>query len=192
MNHSGEFGSLSDEQLASECAKRPPNEEAWKVFWRRFYPLVYRTVLRSLDPFYDQAIHSGVDDIVQLVFLRIFQSLPKFDRKKSPLSAYLRMMAKHTVIDQLRRSKGKETASLEGFEELKASVKADAIPVEVLWETVLAHVSNLEPRKREIIRAYFRGEKTDAICDRYGIKSNHLSTIIYRFKQDLKSSLFKK
>src|SRR2546430_1422971 len=147
MKHSSELGRVSDDELASECAKRPPNEEAWKVFWRRFYPLVYRTVLISLEPFYGQAIHSGVDDIVQLVFLRIFQNLSKFDRKKSPLSAYLRMIAKHTVIDQLRRTKGKETVSLEGFEELRASLKADAIPVAVLWETVLAYVSKLEPRK---------------------------------------------
>jgi RNA polymerase sigma factor (sigma-70 family) len=181
---------FDDQDLAQACAKRPIDEEAWREFWRRFYPLVYRKVVNLLRPFREQPEHSDVDDIVQLVFLKIFNNLPKYNADKSPLGAYLHMITTHTLFDQLRAGKGKHKIPLE---EVESIAYEDEIRAEELWEVVVKALNQLDdPRKKAIVQAFISGENARDICDTYSISPSYLSTIIYRFRKALKGSLTRK
>lgn len=193
MTSNSQLRSCPDEDLILECVKRPVNERAWREFWRRFYPLVFRKVITLLRTWNPKLSHSAVDDIVQLVFLKIFTHLQEYDSTKSPFAAYLGMLTTRTLIDQLRRAKTGKTIS---FGDAGANASADriqeaALEVDDLWRVVSLILRELEPTKRRIIEDFVTGEKSEIICSRYSIKRSHLYTIVYRFRRSVREALEK-
>lgn len=192
MQANPEIKNYRDEDLALECVKRPVIEEAWREFWRRFYPLLYRRVASLLRPFQEHPQHSDIDDILQLIFLKIFNSLSRFDRQKSPISAYLSLVATHTVFDQLRSGRGKQKVPIEELEELGVVAYRDEVEAIDLWEIVTKIFERLNPRKRAIVQAFLEGEDTDDICRKHSVTPTYVSTTVYRFRHAVKDSLKKK
>ncbi len=183
---------LSNEELAGECAKRPVNEDAWHEFWQRFYPLVFRKVHNLMRPFGDQLSPPEFEDVIQLVFLNIFTRLPGYDRQKSPVTAYLSLVATSTVVDQLRRGKRKRTAALEEAEELADKVYRGEIEADELWQLVVKVLGQLGPRDRAILQELWEGADRADICKRYGITPTNLYSITYRFRGKLREALEKR
>jgi RNA polymerase sigma factor (sigma-70 family) len=179
---------LSNEEFAAVCAERPV-EEAWQEFWLRFYPVVYRKVLRMLEPFGHSSIRSELDDIVQLVFMNILKRLPNYDREKSPFSAYLSLVTASTVIDELRRTKNKEPVRIEEIPEIAGKVSAGEIEADELWDRTVGVLKALSARDRDIIVDYLKGVDRQEIGQKYGIEAKLLYTITYRFRQALRKAL---
>jgi RNA polymerase sigma factor (sigma-70 family) len=186
-----ELKTLRDECLAEECAKRPVNEQAWQEFWHRFYPLVHRKVTGFLRPFRDPPQVSDIDDVIQAIFLRLFTSLPKYDPQRSPLSAYVNLVATHCVMDYFRRRKARRVLMFSESELASAGLSTGEIEAEELWSSVIAVLRLIEPRKRRIIQAFLEADDKESICRRYGVTRSHLYTITYRFRQALRESLAK-
>jgi RNA polymerase sigma factor (sigma-70 family) len=186
------LSNISNEDLAAECARRPVVEEAWQEFWFRFYPLVYRKVMRLLSPYTSKRIRSELDDIVQLVFLRIFQRLPNYNRQKSPFTAYLSLVTFSTVMDELRRNKTKEPVALEEFHEFADELSTGKIEAEELWQTVVKVLQGQEPRDRVILEELLNGEPRQEIGVKHGITVSHVYTITYRFRRALREALNKR
>ena len=183
---------LSNEDLAVECARRPVIEEQWREFWLRFYPLIYRKVMRLLAPYAKKRIHSELDDIVQLVFLRIFQRLPDYNPQKSPFTAYLSLVTFSTVVDELRRNKTKEPISIDEFHEFADQLSTRTIETEELLRTVVKVLQHLAPRERVVMEELLNGDPREEICTKHGLTLSHLYTITYRVRQALREALDKK
>jgi RNA polymerase sigma-70 factor (ECF subfamily) len=82
-----------------------------REIWRRFAPLVRRIVRRTLGPEYD------VEDVVQDVFLRLFDKLPGL-RDPSALRAFLVSISVRSVRYELRRRRVRRLVGLSPSPEL--------------------------------------------------------------------------
>jgi RNA polymerase sigma factor (sigma-70 family) len=192
MSFSSPFEGYSDDVLAKACAQRPTNEEAWREFWRRFYPFIRRKVTRILSHFGKEAQAGTVDDVVQLVFLKILRTLPRYEPDKSPLTAFLSLIVSSTVLDQIRPRRSRQRLlSFEEAEVLSSSLRSGGIGAEELWLLTMELLKRVEPRKREVLRDLLAGDSREEICRRHGISRSLLYTITYRFRRDLRRALEK-
>jgi RNA polymerase sigma-70 factor, ECF subfamily len=180
---------LSDEALAARCAARPVDEAAWREFWRRFYPGLYRRVARLLSPFGHALPVSEMDDVVQWVMLKVFQALHAFDPKKSPLRAYLNVIATSTVVDQLRRSRSRQTVSLSGMDFIAKGVESGRLEADELWRTVVQILEKMDPLNAELLRGFLEGEPPQELAERHGVTASHIHSVVYRFRRRLKREL---
>lgn len=154
---------------------------------------LYRDELRRLcgRMLYDSA---SVDDALNEIFLRAHRALPQFDREK-PFRPWLRALATHHCIDQLRRQRtergifdagefGEETAAdnapdaLRGItqrEERKAVLDAlDALPEKFRLPLVLRFYQDLD---------------YDGIAAILGVTKNQVGTLLFRGKARLRSEI---
>jgi RNA polymerase sigma-70 factor, ECF subfamily len=190
MSRFQEPKSLTDDELASECARRPINESAWSEFWARFYPAIFRQVRRLLAPFGRSPVHSELDDIVQLVFLKVLNSLDRYDPKRSSLRVFLNLLATNVVIDQLRSNRRKRPA-FEELERIESSLSSGETRPDVL-QGLFEFLDAADPRKRAIIDDFLLGLTTEEICKKHAVSRSAFYTIVYRFRDALRVALPRK
>lgn len=88
-----------DLALRDRCLVRPPDRAAWNELWRRHAPLVRARVLYGRRAFPD----ADVEDIVQLVFLRLAEgALARYEGRAS-LKSYILTLADSLRISENRR-----------------------------------------------------------------------------------------
>jgi RNA polymerase sigma factor (sigma-70 family) len=97
-NDSGSFETLSDEELATECARRPVIQDAFTELYRRYRSVVMRHVVAKMGTL----SRTQSEDLAQETFLRLFGSLPRYDSSRSHLKAYIHMITDRVIIDFLR------------------------------------------------------------------------------------------
>jgi RNA polymerase sigma factor (sigma-70 family) len=180
----------SDEKLVKQCKRKPVREEAWMEFWRRYHPFVRRKISNIVSRFRKQPNPPEVDDVVQLVFLKIFDGLHTYDPGTSPLFAFISVVTTNAVIDQLRHSK-----LADGFEPLEDTdaichaVQVGEIETEQLWDAVARTLEAIDQRKRASIQAYLLGESTAEICKRFAITRSCLQTRVSRFRERIRRTI---
>lgn len=74
---------------------RAGDKEAFGAIYRAFYGSIYRLARFHLG--------DGAEDAVAETFLRAWNGLPKYKRTSSPFSAWLYAIARHVVVDEVRR-----------------------------------------------------------------------------------------
>jgi RNA polymerase sigma-70 factor, ECF subfamily len=88
----------SDDARLVAQAKRG-DEDAFGELYRRYADSIYRYALsRGLPP-------ADAEDVVSTVFLRAYQSLPRYRERGWPFSAYLYRIARNSLVDLYRRDK---------------------------------------------------------------------------------------
>lgn len=193
MDDSRSPETLIEEDLVAQCLRRPIQQEAWREFWRRFYPVIYSKTAKTLRRFGGRLQEAEVDDVVQLVFLKIFNGLDRYDRQKSPLSAYLSLVTRRTIVDQIRHSvRILESVPFEQMESFAVTLVHEPLDMDKAWHAVFEALGRFDDEKRRILEDYLAGETTEAICRRHGISPSLLYTSVYRFKNRLKKILQEK
>jgi len=175
---------LTTEDLIQACIARPIVESAWQEFWRRFHPIVLRRVRHVLRPF--GSLHAIEEqDVVQFVFLKVFQKLSRFDPEKSSLEGYLNLIATHTVLDELRKVQRIPIPTRDDMDqlELPGPTMVDEAQLEGL---VAAALSGLGAPKADMVKAYLEGESTRAICARVGVTPANLYKTVSRFRMEIR------
>lgn len=102
---------LTDEELVRLLLATRDEDlraELWVEFWRRFQPVIARTVRRRIARYTRWVDHGWVDDLVQDTFLKIckdeFKILRNFEfRHENALRALLKVMAANVVEDDIRK-----------------------------------------------------------------------------------------
>lgn len=102
---------LTDEELVRLLlATRDEDLRAdlWCEFWRRFQPVIARTIRRRILRYTRRVDLDWVDNLVQETFLKIFKddckALRNFEfRHENALSCLLKVMAAHVVEDDIRK-----------------------------------------------------------------------------------------
>ncbi len=81
------------------------DQEAFRALYERYVDLVYSMALKVMrDP-------AAAEDVVQDVFLRIWQRADRFDASRGRLATWLLSVARNRAIDLLRRDKRQRTVA---------------------------------------------------------------------------------
>jgi len=120
---------LTTEELLERCSERPPDDDAWREFVRRYHPRIKSSVLRTFNTMClretdrrSQFARDSIDDLVQAVYLRLIRqdnhALSRFKgRFEESIYRYLAVISINVVRDHFRGTKAlkrpKVTLSLE-------------------------------------------------------------------------------
>lgn len=164
---SAAFESLSDEELAIECGRRPLLQEAFTVFYKRFY----RDVARQISVTGGLSVRHDVDDLTQEAFIRIFKSLPKYDPERAGIRTYMHRITNSVLVDFLRHGsiERAKTVSIENFVRvLNIQAQHDPAVLKTAAERLIERIG--DPRKTAIARDLLRGKKVNEITEKHSVK----------------------
>jgi RNA polymerase sigma-70 factor (ECF subfamily) len=152
---------LSDEALVR--AMIAGDEAAVGRVYDRHGGLLYSLALRIL------GTRSEAEEVVQDVFLKLWQNADRFDRSRGSLTGFLVTMTRNRAIDRLRSLRG--TTSVTGSD-LDGLPHPDWSPLEAAGleearRRVRRALPALPEAEREVLRlAYFEGLSQSQIADR--------------------------
>ncbi len=123
---------LTDEELVQLLlATRDEDLRAdlWVEFWRRFQPVIARTVRRRVLRYTRWVDHDWVDDLVQDTFLKIckdeFKIVRNFEfRHENALHGFLKVMAARVAEDDIRKKNSDKEGGGQSSENLDDSAQA--------------------------------------------------------------------
>ena len=100
------------------------------------------------------------EDLVSSVFLKVVEQLGKFQwRGEGSFTAWLFKIAHNQIVDHHRQHQNSQVVELENLPELTSSVllPAEQILQKEKFEYLRSLISNLSPRKQEIVTLKFYG-----------------------------------
>ena len=144
---------------------RARNPQALADIYDRYARLVYSLFLRiTHDP-------AAAEDLVQELFLRLWNRARKFDSKKGTLGIWLLSVGRNMALDHVRSAPARfarQLFDMEHIEQLSYSSRCNEPESMVARaESVKAAKSSLRPDERQVSElAYFEGYSQSEIADR--------------------------
>lgn len=129
------------------------------------------------------------DEIVQEVYVKIWQSAADYDQAKGSPITWMASIARHRAIDEARRAK---PVSLDDVPEALELASAEPSAFEALQskqdlQRLLACMEALDGERREMVRlAYFNGLSREALAHKYGRPVATIKTWLHRSLAQLK------
>jgi len=161
--------------------------DIYKTHCRRVFSLC-RYLLNSFD---------AAEDATHEVFLRAQRKLATYD-PSLPFSSWLSGIATNHCIDLLRRrTTEKRIFEVDGNDAANAAPSAGISPLGEMMAAERGHdVRNALSRLAEkyrvpLVLAYYNEMSYDEIADTLGLGRNHVATLIFRGKQQLREKLGK-
>jgi RNA polymerase sigma-70 factor, ECF subfamily len=133
-----------DEALMKRLQAGDPS--AFQILYERYHRAVFAFLARSVA---DRRI---AEDLLQETFLRVFASRQAY-RPLAPFRAWLYAIARHLVVDQMRRAQPSAT-SIEDLSQGVADPQASALEcaeAQALGERLERAVARLPPGQREVL-----------------------------------------
>jgi RNA polymerase sigma-70 factor (ECF subfamily) len=149
---------LTDEQLAEQYANG--SELALETLIRRYLPLIYGFVLRSIGE------TAQAEDLTQEIFLKVWRGIKKYDAGKS-FKTWIFTIARRTLIDYFRKKKIATVAVIngeEGAEDVFDALISDELSVleriqkQELEKELEEQLLKLPPEDRMLLLLYY-GQK---------------------------------
>jgi RNA polymerase sigma-70 factor, ECF subfamily len=148
---------------------RHGDAEAFGALYDRYAPAVYALAAHALGP-------AEAEEVVQEVFLRLWQRAGQFDPVRSAFGAWFMAIARHRMLDELRRRGQARRLSAAGdVERLLASAPDPALdPGTEVWLRETAHAVRSalaelpDDQRRVLVLAYFGGLTHSAMSDLLG------------------------
>jgi RNA polymerase sigma-70 factor, ECF subfamily len=142
---------------------------AFALLYDRYAPAVYALAAHALGA-------ARAEEIVQEVFLRLWQRAGQFDPERSVFGAWFMAIARHRVLDELRRlSQERRTAAAGDAERLLARAPDPALePEHEVWLRDAARAVRLaladlpDDQRRVLVLSYFGGFTQSAMAERLG------------------------
>ncbi len=164
--------------------------DALSDLYDRYGRLVYSIALNSIG---DQAV---AEEIVQDVFLQVWENAYMYDARISKVSTWLSNIARHRAIDELRRRKIRpernsiDWADMEGDQEQVAEeTPGPEDEAELSWQhmNVREAIHALSPEQREVLAlAYFKGYSQSKIAEVLNIPLGTVKTRLRMAMQKLR------
>jgi RNA polymerase sigma factor (sigma-70 family) len=166
----------SDEELMAQVSAK--KQEALNPLYRRYAPLIFHIASQTLDA-------AGAEEIVQDVFLAIWNKADTFDPARGPFRPWMLQIAHFRILNELRRRSRRPQldpgVSDEGLEKLS---DPNPEPVEAAWnayrrEAIQAAVDKLPPPQRQALRlAFFEDLTHDQVADALNLPLGTVKTRI--------------
>lgn len=160
MTDASDSGSEIDAELMLRLGKRDP--QALAAIYDRYARLVYSLFLRITRD------RGTAEDLVQELFLRLWNRAHKFDSKKGALGCWLLAVARNMALDHVRSARAKFAARLFRYEQMK-QLSSFTEPESMIDRSkrAAAALSSLRPREKQVLElAYFEGCSQSEIADR--------------------------
>jgi RNA polymerase sigma factor (sigma-70 family) len=156
---------LPDEDLAQLCARRPVDEEAWQVFYERFYDYARNLIARKLS-----GSKADADDLAQDAMFKIFRGLPAYDPVKSRLKTYISRIVDNLVIDYFRHGAERRSKTVSVDTEVSLLQLRAAQSPEILRVAAERIIDELGDRPRiQLMRDLLNGRDVQEICAERGL-----------------------
>jgi RNA polymerase sigma-70 factor (ECF subfamily) len=152
-----------DAQLVSCLGGRDAvAEAALGVLYDRHSGPVYALLLRMVG-------HSSAQEVVQDVFLRLWQAPEKYDPGRADLRAYLLVMARSRALDRLRRERGEWRLYDDQGQDFPLPDERQDLFVQAAGAEQQAHVAQAmarlsEAQRETVRRAFLLGESREEIA----------------------------
>jgi RNA polymerase sigma-70 factor, ECF subfamily len=159
---------------------------AFKELYRRIAPKLFAILLRILRN------KAAAEDVLQDVFLRIWQNADSFSAEAGPAMGWLISIARNRAIDVLRSKNPAEPAAETDGADIFAKL---AEPGD--RETLMMNIAALrhclgeieEPTRSCILLAYYEGYSREELAVRFDHPVNTIKTWLHRGLMALKSCL---
>jgi RNA polymerase sigma-70 factor (ECF subfamily) len=175
------LNALSDAEVLARLVAGEAS--ALAVLFDRYHRLVFSVAVRML---HDEG---EAEDVVQTVFLNIFQSAANFDPRRGTLKVWLLQYAYHRSINRRRMLAAQ---GIYRWEELEDSFPVDRVPEPELVRYCEQLLKRLKPRQREVLElTYFEGRTTAEIAAEQNRPVAHVRHDLYRSLARLRSAVAK-
>jgi RNA polymerase sigma-70 factor, ECF subfamily len=195
---------VDDAELVARCVAREP--AAWDEIVRRHVALLHAVVARVLKPRGPAATDPETEDVVQVVYLKLWEDgcrrLRTFEGR-SRLSTWLAVLARREALDRIR-GRGAGAGAVPGVFSLDdAGVAADVarnghidrgVTAEAAFasreerETLLAGVDALPPRDRLLVRlVHLDGCSYGEVARLLAVPENSISPWLARARDRLRA-----
>ncbi len=174
---------FNDEALVVELINNP---EAFAAFFDEYFPRLYKYV------FYRVGDTALADDLVAEIFERLLVNLPSFDPVKAPFSAWIFGIARHLVMDHLRRQRRQQLFSLKGLWENQTSLQEveNASLATEQKETLNAALRQLSTRELDVLSLKYASTLTNRqIAPLLGLSESNVGVILYRALHKLRNEM---
>lgn len=149
--------------------------------------LQYCDLVMSIAIRYTNDVHQA-KDVVQNTFIKVFQSLDKYDDKKSQLSTWIYTITVREAIGYIRENK-KWIIDESVWNRLGETIEEQIDNSENI-EAIKSVIENLPELHRTILMMYYYDELSHKeIADILGIKEVNSRSRLYRAKEELKTQL---
>ncbi len=118
-------------------------------------PVIFRYLFAHLDNRMD------AEDLTGEVFLKAWQSLPRYNERGVPFLAFLFRIARNVLVDHYRQSNRHDSKSpeeLEDFEDERHTELTDVVGNQIEHQRVLVVLSRLRPDYRSVLTLRFISE----------------------------------
>lgn len=142
----------ADEELIRQVAAQ--DKDALQPLYSRYAPLIYHMAAQTLGS-------NAAEDIVQDVFLQVWDNAPKFDPQRGTFRPWLLQIAHFRILNELRRRSRRPQLGAEWDDELAEQLPdTSAEPIEAAWnsyrrEAIQAAVNQLPPTQRQALSLAF-------------------------------------
>ena len=182
-------GGMAHESLEPVVRRaRQGDAEAFGELYHQFYPRVLGLCRHLLGS------REAAEDAAAEVFIRVQRAMKTFD-SALPFPRWLLSIASHHCIDQLRRRRVEhrlfDPTEVETHDpaSLSASPLQDLVAAE-RRDAVRGAVESLPERYRmPLVLRYYSEMSYDQIAGALGLNRNHVATLIFRAKQELRRVL---
>ncbi|UDL95126.1 MULTISPECIES: sigma-70 family RNA polymerase sigma factor [Lichenihabitans] len=163
------------------------DQAAFEVLYNATNRKLYGIVLRIL------VSRSLADEILQEVYVKIWQKAVDFDPGKASPITWMAVIARNRALDEVRRPShsAMQDDISEGLE-IPAEVDhpLDSMERSDSFKALLVCLQTLDPERREILLlAYYRGLSRDALARRFNHPTATIKTWLHRSLAQLKNCL---
>ena len=157
----------SDEYLIAQVSQR--DKEAFSLLYDRYAQPVYTMAAHMLGS-------TDAEEIVQEVFLRLWNQANQFDSNRGSFKAWFMTIARYRILDELRnRGQQERLIAVDDIQHLLESVENPQLDVEQQvrlqeeGQRLLHALKALPPEQMQaLILAYFGGLSQSAIAEKLG------------------------
>ncbi len=171
---------------AAVLAAQEGDKEAFAHLYDHFFDRIYRYVYFRVSP-------SEVDDLVEMVFIKAWINLEKYEKRDVNFSAWLFKIAHNTVIDHRRSHRPLFEVKEEIADESEKAAPKELTEKTMLSQTIRAAVDELkEPYKQVVTLKFLIGLSNAEIAEILNEREGNIRVIQFRALKELKSILNKK
>lgn len=179
-----------ERQMLDSWAVRAVNDpEAFALLYDEFFPRLYKYA------FYRLGDAAMAEDLVADVFERIFEQLPTFNPTIAPIGAWIFGIARHTLVDLLRKQRRNQIISFRWLgKSQSSSPEAESTAMEGDEKASLhAALKQLAARELDVLSLKFASGLTNRqIAPLLGLSESNVGVILHRalhkLRHDLNSS----
>jgi RNA polymerase sigma factor (sigma-70 family) len=172
-----------DQRLVADCVRK--KTKAQEHLFKKYVPYVY-TICRRYE-----TQHCMADDIIQDIFIKIFDKIQLYDKQKGSLKNWIARIAVNHALNKVTRQKIQwTTLDAQQIESIALTEEEEDIYAGISEETLLHHIAELPHGYRLVFNMYVIDEIPHAeIAKKLNINVSTSKSQLYKARKSLKETI---